>query len=263
MKQLLVEGCERIFQIASVWRGDEQTPLHSPEFSMLEWYRAWEGREAILDDTEQIVDRLLWHRSALMGGESTRIADCSPPFERLTVSELSEKTCGFDICDYQQLKPLAEICRRKALLPEDNIDRAVASGNWDELFFELQISHFDPFLEQLGAVFVTNWPARLAVLAKRREDNPQIARRFELYIGGIEIANGFVELTDPDEQAERFRDDLRKRKQLGRPQLPFPDQLIDALEWGLPPSTGIALGLDRLFMIALGAEHINQVLPFS
>ena len=134
---------------------------------------------------------------------------------------------------------------------------------WAELFFELQVTHLDPLLEKMGAVFVTEWPTPLAVLARKSARDPRVAERFELYIGGLELANGFGELCDAQEQRRRFEEDLRQRHALGRPGYPMPTRLLDALERGMPPSAGVAMGVDRLLMLATGAGTITEVTPFS
>ncbi|MFB6265192.1 MAG: amino acid--tRNA ligase-related protein, partial [Bradymonadaceae bacterium] len=214
MKRLLAEGCERIFRLGKVWRDCERaSDWHHPEFTMLEWYRAWEERDTVLTDVERIVDAVTGGRARLaapsVGDEGTRTVDLDPPFDRIAMRELVDETCGFDLLDALDYRSLREACLRRGLL-EASIERRhpPEEGRWDELFFELMVEHLEPRLARMGAVFITDWPAPLAVLAAKDPDDPRIADRFELYVGGVELANGFRELTDPEEQRRRFEEDL-------------------------------------------------------
>lgn len=237
MKELVAAGLERIYQLCHVWRDGEITALHNPEFTILEWYRAGVGYDAIMDDVEALV------ASAL---------DEPREFGRITMREAWIEACGVD--------PVATAGDRDAL--------AAASGNrrwrrWDELFFDLMLERVEPWLAAQGPVFVTEWPAQLAVLARRCPHDPRVAERFELYVDGVELANGFGELTDADEQRERFDDDNAQRRELGKPEQPLPERFLDVLRSGLPDCAGVALGVDRLLMLQTGTTQIADVLPFA
>lgn len=253
MKRMLVEGHERIYQLTHAWRNGEVTDLHQPEFTILEWYRAWSSMDVIMDDVEQLVRQALDSQDVL----SDRGINLHLPFERITMQELVQRACGFDLLEHLNLPALKEACAKH--LPHLNID----VEDWDELFFEMQIDRIDPYLEQMGAVFVTHWPRPLAVLARGDSQDPRVALRFELYLGGLELANGFDELTDPHEQRQRFTEDVRRRRALRLPDLPMPTRFLEALERGMPPSAGVAMGVDRLLMLACGAKTIGEVLPFG
>lgn len=250
MKRLLCEGAERIYQLARVWRDGEVTALHNPEFSLLEWYRAWEPLDAIIDDVEQLVRQTLTAESArpLLG-----------EVRRATMQQVVQEACGFDILENLTLEPLLDTVRNLDLLPP----HLTETPHWDELFFALVVEHIDPHIATMGAVFVTDWPAPLAVLARRNPEDPRTAERFELYVDGVELANGFGELTDPQEQRLRFEEDLEARRTRGLPQLPMPEAFLEALRFGMPPSSGVALGVDRLLMLKLGARSIRDVTPFA
>ncbi|WP_230467481.1 EF-P lysine aminoacylase EpmA [Lujinxingia vulgaris] len=250
MKRLLCEGAERIYQLARVWRDGEVTPRHNPEFSLLEWYRAWEPLDAIIDDVEQLVCQTLHAGSA---------RPVTSPIPRVTMQEVVREACGFDILENLNADALSETVRRLDLLPPHLSE----TSHWDDLFFALVVEHIDPFIATLGAVFITDWPAPLAVLARRTPDDPRTAERFELYVDGVELANGFGELTDAEEQRERFEDDQKAREARGLPALPLPEAFLEALRFGMPPSSGVALGVDRLLMVQLGTEAIRDVAPFS
>jgi lysyl-tRNA synthetase class 2 len=259
MKRLLAAGMERIWQMGKVWRNGEVTPLHNPEFTLLEWYRAWETLDAIMADVEDL-SRALLGDAARMGGRKIRL---DAPFARMTMQQLIDQTCGFDILGALSFDELLVRCRERQLLSDASLRRAAEHRRWDELFFELQIDYIDPFLSGKGAVFLTEWPTPLAVLARTKPEDRRVAQRFELYIGGVELANGFQELTDPAEQRRRFEQDLITRRAQNLPELPMPERFLEALEWGLPPSSGVAVGVDRYLMLQSGVEHIREVAPFA
>lgn len=250
MKRLLVHGAGPIYQLGRVWRNGEITDLHSPEFRLLEWYRPWQSVETIIDDTERLVGRIL------DGGDRS----VEPPIERMTMREVVDGACGFDILEALDVDSLRREIERRDLLS----DRHLEAARWDELFFSLTIEHLDPYLSKQGAVFVTRWPKPLAILARSKADDPRVAARFELYIDGVELANGFGELTDPDEQRRRFVADNDARRAIDHPVLPIPRAFVRALRYGLPPSAGVALGVDRLLLLSTdGADAIRDVAPFA
>jgi lysyl-tRNA synthetase class 2 len=235
MKRLLAGGLERIVQIGKCFRNDEVGERHQPEFTMLEWYRAWAGMDDVMRDTEQLVAHVA---RALSGGEavlhtSQGPIDVTPPWPRLTVREAFARHCGLELDD--------------VVHDEDR-------------FYRELVERIEPALEGMGAVFLTEYPASMASLARKKPDDPRVAERFEAYVGGIELCNGFGELTDADEQRARFVHDQRERERLGLPVYPIDERFMAALEQGIPPSGGNALGLDRLVMLALGAAHIEDVL---
>ena len=263
MKRLLVEGLERIWQMCKVWRNGEITPLHNPEFTILEWYRAGEPVETIMADVEALALELLGDEAVVAEDGQVRRVELGAPFKRLTMQQVVEEACGFDLLEALEFDALLRACETNELLSQRSLERARKHELWDELFFELQVSYLDPFLAEQGAVFVTDWPAPLAVLARKRPDDTRVAQRFELYIGGVELANGFQELTDPKEQRERFQQDLQTRRERGLPELPMPERFLESLERGMPPSSGVAVGVDRILMLAAGVSDIREVAPFA
>ncbi len=251
MKRLLAAGAGPIYQLGKAFRNGEVTDQHSPEFTILEWYRPWRDVEAIIDDVERLVVEIC-------DGESARPVEA--PIERMTMQQVVDAACGFDILEALDVESLRRRIEDLELLS----GRHMEAARWDELFFSLTVNHIDPFLADRGAVFVTDWPAPLAILARRDDADRRVAKRFELYVDGIELANGFGELTDPDEQQRRFDEDNQIRGRMGRPQLPVAHSFIRALRWGLPPSAGVALGVDRLLMLRMpGASTIGDVNPFA
>jgi lysyl-tRNA synthetase class 2 len=258
MKRLVAAGFEKIFQVCKCFRANEHGAHHASEFTMVEWYRAHAGIDAIIDDTEQlvatVVDALAGAPTARVGG---RAIDVTPPWCRMTVRDAMQKHAGVAV---DGAEPAAELVRAVRAAGID-----VADGTaWDDAFFAAFLARVEPAIAALDhALILEDWPAPLAALARRKPDDPKTALRFEAYVGGIELANAFDELTDAGEQRSRFRDDQRIRGERGKPVYPLDEKLLAALAEGLPPSAGIALGFDRLVMIGTGADTITQVLTFA
>jgi elongation factor P--(R)-beta-lysine ligase len=253
MKRLLAAGFERIYQVCKCFRANEHGAQHSSEFTMVEWYRAFAGIDEIIDDTEELVHAVCGDRARI----GTRQIDVKPPWKRMTVREAMQQWAGVHVDGAEPAAELVAAVRRAAI--------DVADGTaWDDAFFAAFLARVEPAIAALDrALVLEDWPAPLAALARRKDGDAKTALRFEAYVGGIELANAFDELTDPIEQRARFLDDQRIRAERGKPVYPLDEKLLAALAEGLPPSAGIALGFDRLVMLATGAEHIRQVLAFT
>ncbi len=258
MKRLLAAGCERIYEVCKCFRAGEQGPHHAGEFTMIEWYRAYADLEAIIRDTEELVAEVV---RAVSGGTLARVGgrsiDVTPPWPRLTVREAMRRFAGVDVRGDEPAPVLVAAVRAAGI--------DVADGTaWDDAFFAAFLARVDPAIAALDhPLILEDWPAPLAALAQRRPDDPAVALRFEAYVGGLELANAFGELTDPVEQRARFEEELAIRAARGRAVYPIDERLLAALAEGLPPSAGIALGFDRLVMLATGATTIAQVLTFT
>lgn len=237
MKRLLAEGYERIYQITRAFREGEFGSRHNPEFSMLEFYRANAGVDDVMKDTEELVE-------AVTGGEvvlGDRRIDTRAPFARMTVCEAFEAYAK--------------------VTPEETLE--MARSDEDRFFFTL-VDQVEPRIAELDrAVFLTEYPAPQASLARKKENDPRVAERFEAYVAGVELCNGFGELTDPVEQRARFEQDQRERKARGLPVYPIDERFLEALERGMPPSGGNAVGLDRLIAVASGTTEIRNVMAFA
>jgi lysyl-tRNA synthetase class 2 len=246
MKRLLVAGAGPIFQFARVWRNGEASALHAPEFTMLEWYRPGADMTALIDETAELLRSVL-PLVVRCRGVTTDLSR----FERLTVAEAFARHVGVDLL----------------AIGEDAPGLAAAAGTrlrqdetWEDLFFRLLLERAEPQLGRQHPTFLTHWPAAQAALARRDPADPRVAERFELFVCGIELANAFVELTDAEEQRTRFMADRARRHAATGPDWALDEDFLAALAHGMPPSAGIALGFDRLAMIASGAERIGQVL---
>jgi lysyl-tRNA synthetase class 2 len=246
MKRLLVAGSGPIFQLARVWRNGEGSDLHAPEFTMLEWYRPGASMVALMDETEALL-RAVLAPVVTCRGVSTDLA-C---FERLSVAEAFERWVGADVLATAEDAPTLAAAAGARLREGET---------WEDLFFRLLLERVEPRLGREHPSFLTHWPAAQAALARRDPTDPRVAERFELFLCGIELANAFVELTDPVEQRARFLADRARRHAAHGPDWELDEDFLAALAQGMPPSAGIALGFDRLAMIACGATRIGQVL---
>ncbi|APR75313.1 Translation elongation factor P Lys34:lysine transferase [Minicystis rosea] len=241
MKRLLTGGIARCFQIGHCFRQGEIGSRHNPEFTMLEWYRSFAAVDEVIADTEALVRhvaRALGNGDALTVG-GVRV-DLTAPFERLSVADAFARHAGVD--------------------PEEAI--ALATRDEDR-FFRLLVDAVEPALAHAThPVFLVDYPAPFASLARLREGDPRVAERFELYVAGVELCNGFGELTDPIEQRTRLERDQAERRRVGKPVYPIDERFLSALEEGMPPSAGNALGVDRLIAVCLGTDRIGDVSAF-
>ena len=254
MKRLLAGGMDRIYQLCHVFRDKEWTREHRPEFMLLEWYRTADDQEWLFKDCQDlIVEVATAVRGAptLLHGQ-TRIT-LEPPFPRYTVDELFDEHCGFHVSTLTDRNELRK-CAQQAL------GRGLQPLPYDDLFNLLWLEKIAPVLDaRLEPYFVYAYPAPLASLARLAPDNPAVAQRVELYAGPVELANGFVELTDASEQRQRFTRDEAERRARGLRAQPTDEAFLDAVG-RMPPAVGMALGFERLLMLLTGAQDISEVL---
>ncbi len=261
MKRLLADGYTRIYQITRAFRNEELGPLHNPEFTILEWYRAGCGYETIMDDCEALVraaadaiseipaPRTIWR--------ADREIDLDKPWERLTVREAWLRYTGIDLergMDAESLREAGRALHIPDLRPGDP---------WDVLYFKIFLARIEPNLGWDRPLILYEYPAGMAALARLKPGAPGVALRFEIYIAGIELGNAFDELTDADEQRVRFDRAADEKRAMGREPFPVDEAFIDALRRGIPPSSGIAIGIDRLVLLLTGAPTIRDVMAFG
>ncbi len=265
-KRLLHGGLTHIYSLAKAFRSGERGRWHTPEVTMLEWYRAGAEAEAILRDLRAlcraVATKLRQHRLAADGADATTAdggvwVPARP--QRLSFFAALERLGGLRAADRQgrtlPLTALREACARVGVEARPDDDEA-------GLLLHAFAERVEPALANRGYVEIAPWPASLASLARPLPDAPWLADRFEVYLQGVEIANGFGELVDAAEQRRRFEADLRARAVRGLPRPPIDERFLRALERGCPPSAGVALGVDRLLMVLGGYDDIEQVLAF-
>jgi elongation factor P--(R)-beta-lysine ligase len=253
MKRLLAAGSGDIYQICHVARGFEQGRWHNPEFTLVEWYRTGFSLEQLMSEVEALLRVLLAERAA--GWDS----------ERLSYQEAFRRELGLDPLAAGRAQ-LAAAAQRAGYRAAPSDGAAGAGGgepdDRDELLELLMGASVGPRLGRGRFSFVHGYPASQAALARLEPADPRIARRFELYGAGLELANGFHELASEREQRARFERDDERRRQHGLPSAPPDERLLAALAAGLPDCAGVALGFDRVLMLAADAQHIDEVLAF-
>ena len=235
MKRLLAAGIPKIFQLCKCFRKGERGDRHLPEFTMLEWYAAGSDYRDLMADCEALLRYLaaVMGKGGVLEREGCRI-DLALEWERLTVAEA-----------FRRYAP----CTVEEALRQDQFD-------------VILVEYVEPHLGIATPTFLCDYPAELGALARLSPTDPTVAERFELYVAGLELANGFSELVDPGEQRARFLAEQEGIRRQGRRPGPMPEPFLDALE-AMPPAAGIALGVDRLVMLFAGAERIDQVVAFT
>ena len=257
MKKLLARGWDKIFQICRVFRDGEFGDTHEVEFTMLEWYRTHADYRKIMEDCEG----LLHYLSLEVLGKTRlsyqgKIIDLSPPAERMSVARAMKIHGGVDIQKNSDGPSLLEEAKSRGYRFEPG-----GVYSFDEVFFKIFLEEVEPLLGNSKPTFLYEYPASMAALARLKPENPLWAERFELYVAGLELANAFSELVDPVEQRRRFESEQRLRAALKKPLYPIDEELLEALS-RMPPSAGIALGVDRLMMLLCDAPRIQEVLAF-
>jgi len=243
MKRLLQYGCRRLFQMCRVYRVEELEEIHNVEFTMLEWYREG-GYGDIMEEVEELVSSLA---GKLAPGDGSRF---TPPYRTFELDRLLVDRAGIDPfpLDRDSLFRAMEGAGFKGLDGRDG---------WDDLFFKLLIQEVEGKIEEEKPYFIKDWPLFISTMAKKK--GPNKVERFEFYIDGVEIGNGYSELLDPEEQRERFRRDNKERLRLGKETFSVDESFLGDLSRIEGPCTGVAVGVDRLLMKILGLERIDQV----
>jgi lysyl-tRNA synthetase class 2 len=252
-KKLLAAGETKIFDFARVYRNREAGPLHAPEFTMLEWYRVGAPYEAVMDDCIALCRLAAETTGAARFAWRGRECDPSAEPERLTLVDAFRRHAGLDLeALLGDRDRLAEAARGLGM-------RVAADDGWSDLFSRILVQHIEPKLGEGCLTLLCEYPAAEAALARPLPRDPRFAERFELYACGVELANGFGELTDAAEQRRRFRLEMAEKQRLYDEAYPLDEDFLAALAI-MPEASGCALGFDRLVMLATGAPQINDVL---
>lgn len=259
MKKLVAGGMPRIWQLAHAYRDGERSATHHPEFAMLEWYRAGASYHDLMAECETLLRAVQTACGADALRWQGRSADARAPWQRLPLADAFERHTGIDLLATapQPERPDTGLLAAAAA----RIGIAAHPGDdWESLFFRIFLECIEPNLGIGAPTILYDYPLALAALARRKPADPRLAERFEVYVCGLELANAFGELTDADEQRRRFQADQARKQALYGEAYPIDEDFLAALEHGLPGCAGIALGFDRLVMLATGADHIEKVL---
>jgi lysyl-tRNA synthetase class 2 len=256
-KKLLAAGEERIFTFAPAFRNRERGPVHHPAFTMLEWYRAREPYETLMEDCAGLLALAAEAAGATQLRYGSRSADPFAPPERLTVAEAFARFAGIDLIATLD-GPVPDRDRLRRETERTGVETA-ADDTWADMFSRVLVERVEPAIGNGRATLLTQYPACLAALARPSPSDPRLAERFELYACGVELANAFGELTDADEQRRRLQAEMAERQRIYGERYPIDEDFLAALAH-MPPAAGAALGFDRLVMLATGAAHIEQVL---
>ncbi|NQT27956.1 EF-P lysine aminoacylase GenX [candidate division KSB1 bacterium] len=253
MKKLVAAGAKKIYYLGKVFRNQEISLLHNPEFSMLEWYQTDADYHTIQDETEALVGYIAQSvLDTFQLNQNVRILDLTPSWDRIPLRQLFLERTGTDLADCLTLPSIQKVA-------SDNDIQICEEDDLESVFFKIYLDKMETNLGFPKPVFIEDYPLCMGMMAKPKDSDPGWVERTELYVGGIELANGYSELTDPDEQRRRFLHDLTVKN---KPEHLLDGELIEALRSGLPPTAGIALGVDRLIMLLANKSDIRDVLLF-
>lgn len=257
-KKLLAGGVPKIFEIARVFRNRERSTLHHPEFTMLEWYRKDEPYDALIQDCENILQCIVQMTQAPHWTWKEKFCDINQPVQRLSVHQAFLDFAEIDLFETMDDQGNTDAQALIAQAKKQNI-RIAHDDRWSDVFSRILVEKIEPFLGINRPCFLVDYPVSEAALARRKMNDPRLCERFELYVCGVELANGFGELSNAQEQRRRFEEDMHLKKRLYEESYPIDDELLEALPM-MGNASGVALGIDRLVMLACGATHIEQVL---
>ena len=251
LKRLVVGGIDRVYELGKDFRNEGVSHKHNPEFTMLEWYEAYADYEKTAHDLERLVagvaERTLGTTAVERGGT---VIDFAPPWRRITLRQAILERSGIDIVEHPTREALA-----KAMGTEPD-----PGEGWGKLVDGLLSRDVEPGLIQ--PTFILDYPVELSPFAKAHRTEPGLVERWEAFVGGVEIANSFTELNDPDEQRRRFEQQAAELARGDYEAQPYDEAFVEALEQGMPPTGGVGLGIDRLVMMFTGAQSLREVLLF-
>jgi elongation factor P--(R)-beta-lysine ligase len=254
---LIVAGIGNCFSVTKSFRNMEtDSNTHNPEFTILEWYRVGATYTSLMEDCKKL---LLSISHALGNGDTLTYQgitfDLAGPWEKITVKDAFRKWADIDFDQFLDDKKAREIAIKKGYTVENE-------NTWEELYNQIYLNEIEPHLGKDTPTIIYEFPGCLAALSKKKKENPKFAERFEWYIGGLELGDCYTELTDWKEQQNRFDRELAEIKRLGKTSYDYDHDFIDALKTGMPDTSGIAVGLDRLIMLFTDTTRITDTLFF-
>ena len=257
MKKLLAAGEEQLFSLAHAFRNRERGPLHHPEFTMLEWYRAGAPYDAVMQDSADLLRLAAETTGRAVASFRGRTCDLTATPERVSVADAFRELAAIDLLatveeGQTDREELAAACRAARI-------RIAADDTWSDMFSRVLVEKIEPRLGEGRPTLLDRYPVAEAALARPAGDDGRVAERFELYACGVELANGFGELTDPGEQRRRFAAEMDEKARVYGERYPVDEDFLSALA-EMPPASGVALGLDRLVMLATGSHRIDDVI---
>jgi len=262
-KKLLASGIGNTFEITKAFRNfEEVSSSHNPEFTILEWYRTNTNYFDVMEDFQnmfiEIIKNIKTADLDITKWEYQKeFYNLTTPWTKISVNEAFEDICGITTDDLLDEQKLLQIGSKKGYKIEKDT-------NWEQIFYQIFLNEIEPELKKMKKpVFIFDYPVSQASLSKKKDSDPRFAERFEIYLAGLELGNCFSELIDADEQKQRLIADFNERKRLGKNPYPVDNELIRALKSGLPEVSGIAVGVDRLIMLASNTNSIEETLFFS
>lgn len=260
LKKLLVAGIGNCYAITKSFRnGEVGDALHTPEFTILEWYRVGATYVDIMKDCEELFLSLCHishiHHTRPILSYQNKLIDLTPPWPRLSMIEAFKFYANIDLEEFFTLKRARDICIKKGYVVNPK-------NTWEELFNQVVLNEIEPALDPTRPTILYDFPADIAALAKKKQSDPRFAERFEVYIGGLEIGDCYTELTDWKEQEERFQKELLEIKRLEKTTYDYDHDFIEALKTGLPACAGVAIGVDRIVMLLADTTNIKNTMFF-
>ncbi|MFA7314593.1 MAG: EF-P lysine aminoacylase EpmA [Candidatus Magasanikbacteria bacterium] len=256
MKKMLAAGFANIFFLGKTFRDEESFGgTHNTEFTMLEWYRTEETMFKLMDDVELLFKHILKNvNNSESKFQPSHLVGKNPNFKflRISMNDLWKKIINVDLDNFLTQEKMFELCKEKKY-------NVKVDESYEELFYRIFLNEIEPKLKDMGGVIIYNYPAKMASLSKLSEENPNYAQRIEVYVDGLELANGFSELTNPVEQLERLKEEQKERQRQGKKVYEIDMDFIEAVGQ-MPKSAGIALGVDRLVQILTSCQNIDNVL---
>jgi lysyl-tRNA synthetase class 2 len=251
LKRLIVGGIDKVYELGKDFRNEGISHKHNPEFTMLEWYEAYTDYE---DTAQRLEELVAWVAEKVLGTTKVerdgKTIDLAPPWKRITLRDAIKAESGIDVLEHPTVEELAKAMDSE-VSPEEG---------WGKLVDGLLSKQVEPKL--IEPTFIVDYPVELSPFAKRHRGDERLVERWEAFAGGIEIANSFTELNDPDEQRRRFEAQAEELKRGDEETQPYDEAFVEALEQGMPPTGGVGLGIDRLVMIMTGASSLREVLLF-